>query len=182
MFSISWKKQVVCWIGAMVVVTAIAGSANALDAYRDRRGMFGGIGFGGGAAIQGGEAGGGGLVDFQIGAGATKNLTICLDVDLWLHATGYDLKFLVTPGPEVNYYFGDTGLFIRGGAGAAMTMIWPDEGDFDFKVGLDLGLGFGWEFFFTSKSAMGLVMEGDYILIIGDDIGMISFSMYFRFY
>jgi hypothetical protein len=95
---------------------------------------------------------------------------------------GNDMKFMITPGPEVNYYFGDTGLFLRGGAGAAMTMIWPDEADFNFKVGLDVGLGFGWEFFFTSKTALGLVMEGDYIVLSGDDIGMVSFSMFFRFY
>ncbi len=68
-------------------------------------------------------------------------------------------------------------------------MIWPDDPnpddpnkDFNFLVGLDLNLGLGWEFFFTGKSAMGLAMEGDYIIISGDDIGMLSFSMYFRFY
>jgi hypothetical protein len=184
MRNFSWKKQVVCWFGAMAVLTTIAGSANALEAYRDRRGFFGGFGLGGGAVFQGGETGGGGVLDFQLGAGATKNLTVCLDVDTWIQAMGYDVKLMVTPGPEVNYYFGDTGLFIRGGAGAAITMIWPDDPVEDFKllVGLDLNLGFGWEFFFTGKSAMGLVMEGDYVLLSGDDIGMLSFSMFFRFY
>ena len=69
-------------IFAVAMVATLSGSAAALDSYQDRRGFFSGIGLGGGGAFQDGNPGGAMLFDFQLGGGATKNLTLALAVGI----------------------------------------------------------------------------------------------------
>ena len=168
--------------------------ALALDGYQDRRGFFGGIGFGGGGVFAGSEPGGGIVFDFQLGGGATQNLTVALDTDLSIHILEHSRNLLLTPGPEVNYFFGETGIFARVGIGMALTFSWFEDTDFeipaggkkpddtDFRLGFDGSLGVGWEFFVNSDLALGLAFEGDYVVLNGDDIASFGFSFGLKHY
>jgi hypothetical protein len=174
-------------LGALALVAVFSSPAYALDAYQDRRGFFTGIGMGGGGAFQDGKPGGALLFDFQLGGGATKNLTLDLDTDLWIQIMDGYKNILLTPGPEVNYFFGDTGLFVRGGIGMALTFIRiedPPEGadDSDFKIGFDGSVGFGWEFFAGSDLAAGLAVVSDYVILDGDDIISVNFAIGLKYY
>ncbi len=159
----------------LALLLTAATNVNALDAYQDRKGVFGGFGLGGGLAFDGGEPGGGGVLDLQLGGGATKNITLAMDVDFWLQADENDTRFLITPGPELTYFFGDTGLFLRPGIAAALVMVWPEDEDFDFRAGVDIALGFGWEFFIGANIALGLTLEGEYIVMpSADDLASVG--------
>lgn len=177
---------------AVVIFVGIASPAQALDAYRDRRGFFAGLGLGGGGAFQDGSPGGALLFDFQLGGGASENLTFALDTDIWFHLMDEHNNFLLTPGPEVNYFFGDSGVFVRAGIGMALTWVRLDidedipgaEGldDTDFTIGFDSSVGVGWEFFGSSNWAFGLALEGDYIVLKGDDIFSVGFAVNLKYY
>ncbi len=182
-------------LGALVLAVAVGTPASALDAYQDRRGFFSGVGLGGGGAFRGGDPGGALLLDFQLGGGATKNLTFDMDLDLWFHLMDNQKNMLITPGPEVNYFFGDTGIFIRAGIGMALTFTWWDGGqddgagdggketeNNDFNIGFDGSIGAGWEFFANSDIAVGLAVEGDYIVLRGDDIISVGFLVSLKHY
>lgn len=180
--------------GCVVCVLTNSSPAAALDAHQDRRGFFGGVGLGGGGVFSGSEPGGGILFDFQLGGGATRQLTLCLDTDLWIHVLEKNRNMLLTPGPEINYYFGDTGVFVRVGVGVALTFSWYESAYFevppggkkpdnnDFRVGFDGSLGVGWEFFVGSNFALGIAVEADYVVLSGDDIASIGFSLGLRHY
>lgn len=186
MKKISIPKLTAAMLGAAMLVMIFSSQAYALDAYQDRRGFFAGIGTGGGVAIQGGNPGGAIMFDLQLGGGATKNLTLALDTDLWIQIMdGYN-NIVLTPGPEVNYFFGDTGMFIRGGIGMALDFIKydpePDNAD-KFKIGIDAGIGLGWEFFAGSDIAVGLALESDYVVLMdGDDIITVNFAIGLKYY
>ena len=158
MMNISSIKKLTPALGALVLIVVVSSPARALDAYQDRRGFFSGVGIGGGGAFQDGDPGGSLLLDFQLGGGATKQLTLALDIDLCFQLMDKHNNFLVTPGPEINYFFGETGIFIRGGVGMALTFTSYDavKGDIssggkkpensDFNIGFDGSVGVGWEF------------------------------------
>lgn len=181
-------------MSSVAMILTLSGTATALDSYQDRRGFFGGFGLGGGGAFSGSEPGGGILVDFQLGGGATQNLTVCLDTDLWIHILDTSRNLMLTPGPEVNYFFGDTGIFLRVGLGMALTFSWFEDSyfvvppggkrpsDTDFRLGFDGSLGVGWEFFVNSNLALGLALEGDYVVLNGDDIASVGFSFGLKHY
>lgn len=166
---------------AMALMATVAAPAGALDGYQDRRGLFTGIGLGGGAAFQDGDPGGALLLDLQLGGGATERLTLDLDVDFWFQSMENHDNWLITPGPEVNFFLYD-GLFIRGAIGMALTFMNPDAGDADFEIGFDGAVGAGWEFFAGSNLALGLCVEGDYVLLKGDDIISVGFLLSARYY
>lgn len=181
-------------VGGVAIFMTLASSASALDAYQDRRGFFGGIGLGGGGAFEGSSPGGALLFDFQLGGGAAQNVTLCLDTDLWIYVMDSNRNLLLTPGPELNYFFGDSGFFIRAGIGMALTFSWYDRvdddapaggkepGNTDFRLGFDGSLGVGFEFFANSNLAFGLAVEGDYIVLKGDDLASVGFSMSLKHY
>ncbi|MDJ0764671.1 MAG: hypothetical protein QNJ97_16955 [Myxococcota bacterium] len=176
---------------ASILIVAMATPVAALDAYRDRRGFFSGIGVGGGGALQDGDPGGAIMMDFQAGGGASQNLTLCLDLDLWFHLMDDHNNLLITPGPEVNYFFGDSGIFVRAGIGMALATRWEKdypagEDDTFFNIGFNGSLGGGWEFFGNSNLALGLALEGEYVLVKAIEevshIVTMGFAMNLRFY
>jgi hypothetical protein len=190
----SFKK----WLGLFcltMALTTICQSAFALDSYQDRRGVFWGIGIGGGGAfpISNDDPGGAVLFDIQIGGGANKNLTLSLDLDFSFQLLEDHKNFFITPGPELNYFFGETGLFIRAGLGMALNFVFIDEDksaqvpgegldDSDFRIGFDGSLGIGWEFFTNSNLAVGIAAEGDYVVIEGIDIAVVGFLLSLKHY
>ncbi len=163
---------------ALLVLTCTAAPAMAIDGYQDRKGLYGGLGTGGGVEFLGSDPGGGLFFDAQLGAGATQNFTLALDMDFWTHVFNGNKIYMLTPGPEVNFYIGDTGLFIRAGVGMAMT--WPKNQD--FMLGFDTSLGAGYEFFGGANTAMALAVEGDYMILDGPDIASIIFALNVKFY
>lgn len=187
----SLKKSALT-LGTLAVILALANPALALDSYQDRKGPFAGIGMGGGAAIQG-DPGGAFMFDLQLGGGATRNLTLAMDVDFWIDVMEDHNNFIVSPGPEVNYFFGDTGVFVQAGIGVALATRFtpriddgvtpPEDKDTDFTVGLDAGLGVGWEFFVSSNIALGIAAQGGYMLLSGqEDIVNIAFNFSMKYY
>jgi len=182
-------------ITALVLLASF--DANALDLYQDRRGPFTGIGFGGGAAFQNGDPGGAFFGDLQVGGGASEHLTLNLDVDVWFQLMDTHKNWLVNPGPELTYFFGDTGLYAR--AGIAMAFVYTlkeskknsdvisgdtpkTTDDNEFNLGGDFTLGFGYEFFMNSNLALDFGLEGDYVLKDGSDIISAAFTLGIRYY
>lgn len=179
-----------CVLAVTAALLTIASSASALDAYQDRRGAFAGVGLGGGAAFQGGESAGELMLDFQIGGGANQNLTFALDVDLWWQLFQDHTNFIVTPGPEVEYFFGDSGIFLR--LGVAMALLTRTEDvksevgvtnkESTFDLGFDGTAGLGWEFFVNSNIAAGLSLDADYMVTPNDDIVSAGVTLSLTYY
>lgn len=179
---------------ATMLVLSVASPSAALDAYQDRRGLFSGISIGGGAAIvPDSDTGGEILLDFQLGGGATENLTLAFDVDLWFQLFDAYQNWMVVPGPELNFFIWE-GLFVRAGFGMALVFVRGDEvqgprnpgsevDDNDFTLGFDGSLGLGYEFFANSNLALGLAIECDYFALDDyDDVVSVGFSFGIRYY
>lgn len=187
-----WKYPVAAAV--VLLAAALAVPARALDAYQDRRGIFSGIGLGGGGAfpVNGDDPGGAVLLDFQIGGGATQNLTFDFDIDLTFQLLDARKDLLVTPGPELNYFFGKTGLFVRAGIGMALDFGWIDaprdvpnfdrKEESDFRIGFEAAAGLGWEFFANANLAVGLWVEGDYVVLPDDDVAGVTFAVTLKYY
>ena len=178
----SMKKR---WVPltALFMLIVLSVPAQALDGFKDRRGLFWGMGFGGGGivAIPPGDTGGHILIDLQLGAGATQNLTLSFDTDVLVGLFEHERNFIFTPGPEVNYFFGSTGFFVRAGVGAAMSILNVNNAN-DFSIGFDSGVGFGYEFFVNSNLSLGVALETDYILRQGDDLLWFGFMFGLKYY
>lgn len=177
------SRRILMMMVPFLVLFAVSSSALALDGFKDRRGLFWGMGFGGGGivGIPSGDVGGHVLIDLQLGAGATQNLTLCLDTDVLIGIFDDQRNFVFTPGPEVNYFFGATGFFVRAGVGAAMSVVNVRNTN-DFNIGFDSGLGFGYEFFANTNLSIGAALEADYIVREGDDLVWFGFMVGLRYY
>ena len=174
-------------VGALVTLGALmclATSAHGLDKYQDRKGLFFGMGLGGGGVfhVPSGDIGGEGIYDLQLGAGATSNLTLALDIDISVIGFSDEIDLAIEPGPELAYFFGDTGIFLRAGLAAALNVIWIDGGAGDFAAGFNVDVGVGWEFFVLSKFAMGLALEAGYTVLPGNDNVCVVFMIGFKYY
>lgn len=183
--------------GALTACTLLvlaAGPAEALDAYQDRKGLFSGIGLGGGAVLSDDEAGGEFLFDLTLGGGATSDLTLALDIDVRYQRFDADRQnWMVVPGPQLDWFIAG-GLFIRAGVGLALVFAKGPEvadvpvpgkevKDNDFTIGFDATLGLGYEFFVNSNLALGLALEGDYYLLDEiEDVFGICFMLGLRYY
>ncbi len=166
------------------VVTTAGTGAHALQTYQDRKGLFFGMGIGGGGVfgIPSGDVGGEGIYDLQLGGGATSNLTLALDTDISVIGFADEITLAIIPGPELTYFFGETGLYLRGGLGAALTVVWVDGGSGEFNAGFDADVGFGWEFFVRARFAMYLGLEAGYTVLQGDDHVNVGFMIGFKNY
>lgn len=166
-----------------------AGSAQALDGHKDRSGAFAGIGLGGGAGLEDGEVAGSLMWDAQVGGGATPHLTLALDVDFWLQWYEDHRNFMVTPGPELSYFIGDSGVYVQFGIGMALkTRIFREQNSVvtedvrEFDVGFDMGAAVGWEFFASSNVAVGMNLGVDYVFVRPENLLMVGFAMTLKYY
>lgn len=181
---------VILTLAAGLAASTFSSGAMALDGNKDRRGAFAGIGLGGGAGFEDGDVAGSLMWDVQLGGGATQQLTLALDIDFWMQWYEGHRNFLITPGPEVSYFFGDTGLYLQLGIGMGLktaiseTTIIDDlkEDERHFDVGFDAGLAVGWEFFASSNVAVGLSLGADYVVIRPDNLLMVGFAMTLKYY
>jgi hypothetical protein len=177
------KKTAMAAFGCAVLLLTLSTSARALDAAKDRRGLFWGMGFGGGGSLMlpSADAGGHVLFDLQLGAGVSKHVTLGFDVDVAIVIFEGVNNTIITPGPEINFFLGDSGLFVRGGVGVAMSVVKAGN-DSDFAIGFDVGAGFGWEFFANTNLALGVAAEVDYIVRQGQDLMMFGFMFDLKYY
>lgn len=157
-----------------VAMTMLASQAFALDAYKDRRGLFAGLNLGGGAGFAGvdsaGEATGldknrqlGLHLGAEVGGGLTKTITGALETNWWIRTVRLNERKLnhqhLSLLPFVRWFIWD-GLNIGAGTGLAYT-VFDTERDgvetFRYReMGLALKAGAGYEFFVNGTIAAGI--------------------------
>ena len=143
--------------------------------------------------MQDGETGGEFLADLQLGGGATKRITLALDIDLRFQLMDQHQNWMVVPGPELNIFI-IGGFFVRAGVGLAFVFVKQDADEEaltpgkdpeanDFELAFDGSIGLGYEFFTGSNLALGLAIEADYFAI-GDkqDVISLGFAFGIRYY
>jgi hypothetical protein len=164
---------------------ATAFDAAALDGYRDRRGIFTGIGIGGAAAIQDKQFGGEAGLELQLGGGAAKWLAVSLDVDGLMQRVDGKTNWILAPGPQIDIFILNA-LFVSAGVG--LGFVFPDD-DFlpngeSFTLALKASGALGYEFFVGADVAIDLAFEGDYFAIGdgGKDAACFGFWLSFRYY
>lgn len=150
-----------------------ASSAFALDGYADRKGVFVGLGLGGGVGAvdmdkQGSHAGFddgrqlGASLHGIIGGGVNENILLGLGVNTWLRSVevgsqksfNQHWNFLATGN-----FFLIEGLYVEGGAGFAYGVYNYEAGNTyseNNEMGLALRGGVGYEFFLNGTQAMGV--------------------------
>ena len=160
----------------------VATDASALDGYQDRKGMFAGVGIGGGAAIQNDNVGGDMLLDVQLGGAPSNRVTFALDLDVRLQLVEGNSNWYLVPGPEFNFFLSDA-IFIRLGVGLAFVFPEEDVMGKSLTLGMDASVGVGYEFFVNSNWAIDLAVEGDYFLLDNiEDVVTIGFTIGLKFY
>lgn len=163
-------------IAAAVVLGALCVSSNAfaLDAYQDRRGLFAGVGLGGGpgAASVDNVADITGLDDGRqmglhfnvlVGGGITERLTGAAEASWWIrtvqlgerHLDHQHFSFM----PVVSFFLFE-GLHLKGGAGLAYASFDAERSGVSVhhyrEMGLAAKAGAGWEFFLNGTVAAGV--------------------------
>ncbi|MCA9539682.1 MAG: outer membrane beta-barrel protein, partial [Myxococcales bacterium] len=148
-------RRLLALLSALVVL-GLAGQAFALDAYRDRRGMYYGLGIGGGANkfdTDKAENRIGFHLRGRVGGGISQNLT--LDGELGWRIESYEqgaadvTNQFLTLYVGANYFVTD-GLYIRGMGGLAhlltsveVNLLGAKATDDDSETGLGVGAGAG---------------------------------------
>lgn len=168
-----------------IIVTTICllfvGQALALDGYRDRRGLFYGVGFGGGqtkADTDGADSHIGYNFRARIGGGIDKNLT--LDAELGLNTVSYsqsgvDVEQNVSTVAIGGNLFVRDGLYLRLQGGIAELSVSADGNNGDTETGLFLGGGAGYEFFANADLAIGLGVDFQHQMY--DDLNLSSLNL-----
>ena len=139
--------------------------AMALDGYRDRRGLFYGVGFGGGqtkADTDGADSHIGYNFRARIGGGIDKNLT--LDAEIGLNTVSYsqsstDVEQSVSTVAVGGNFFVRDGLYFRMQGGIAELSVTANGNSEGTETGLFLGGGVGYEFFANADLAIGLGVD-----------------------
>lgn len=174
-----FNKHILLAMGVSAALLLISSNSMALDAAYSRTGGFTGFGLGGGAALfLDADPSGDVDLNLQAGVGATEKFTVALNVDGRLMINKDYLVGVIVPGPEFSFFVWE-GLYIHAGAGVAMTI--PDNAD--FTVGMDIGVGIGYEKFINTNLAGYLSMDVDYFLINDySDVITVGFWMGLRYY
>lgn len=173
--------------------------ATALDGYRDRRGLFGGLSLGGGvgAAATDGELTGidkgrklGMHLSGILGAGATRNFVFAAEGNWWgrtVLLNDFELEHNHFSLNAVGEFFLVEGLYLEGGAGIAYgafetlrrTQMITRYGE----MGLAVKGGGGVEFFAGSDMAFGLrVGYTRHFYQVGKNFDTISAALSVRWY
>lgn len=179
---------------AALMVIGLAGEAFALDGWRDRKGIYYGLGLGGGSAqpdTDGADSRLGLHLRGRIGGGVNKHVALDGELGWRYQSTEEDrgLSEVTITEQFVTLYVGGNffvfdGLYIRAFGGLAYliqsfdvkTPI-GDGFDDDSYTGLGVGAGVGYEFFASSDLAIGV--GGDFQHQIFDDfaVNQINFGV-----
>ncbi len=161
---------------------AISSNAAALKPAYSRKGIFTGFGLGGGISLplEGtldplGDI----ALNLQLGIGASERVTVALDIDSHLDINNDIFGGLIVPGPTVTVFI-IKGFNIHASIGAAITFWENLDG---VKIGMDAGIGVGYEIWFKTKWAAYFNIDADYMLINEfPDLMTINFWMGLRYY
>lgn len=165
-------KRIVA-IATLIVASLFTADAFALDAYKDRRGIFAGVGLGGGfgsAEVDPGEELTGleereaGLaLRLEVGGGAMQSLIISGQFNWWLRSVEANDKTL--SHNHTNFlgnvaFFPLDFLYVTGGVGMAYSSFDVDVGGIDIRdyseIGFAMKGGVGAEFWVNGTIATGL--------------------------
>ena len=164
-------------LGASLALTALlllltTSQAVALDGYEDRRGLFGGIGIGGGVGLVNSPEGETGIDSGRkvgmhlhgiIGGGARKDLVFGAEGNWWLRTVQLGDNALehhhLSFNGVVNYFILDA-FYLDGGVGMAYTIYDAQRDNQQVlryqELGLSAKAGAGFEFFVNSNTAIGM--------------------------
>lgn len=163
---------------AALATLTVASPASALDAYRDRTGIFygGGLGFGAGKPdYTGAETKAGFNVDGRIGGGLTQNLT--LDFDLGLTRQLGVENTLLTGFVGANLFpVGDLSVRLKGGVAYASVA------DADSATGLGVGGGLNYEFWANADLAVGVGVDFQHHFYDDFAFNALNFGLSFTHY
>jgi hypothetical protein len=133
----------------------------------DRRGFYVGVGAGGGAYAFGSDFAPAARLDFALGGGVTKRLTLGIDTYLNLLPTIGDFGVSLGADLEARIFVWE-GLFVGVGGGVAGVPTNEDEPQLQVGVG-GLG-GLGYEFFLNATAAMAVDLHYDIRAVPGGEL------------
>ena len=157
----------------LLLLTLLCAQAFALDGYKDRRGLFGGLSVGGGAGAvnseltnetTGAESGRklGLHLSGMVGGGVSQNLLFAGEASMWLRTVELGDRQLEHNHLSFNAvanFFVIEGFFLEGGGGLAYAIFDTSrdgEATHYQELGLALKGGAGFEFFINSDAAIGV--------------------------
>lgn len=185
---------------ALVMMMTVSAQAFALDGYQDRRGIFGGLGIGGGVGLvesdnptdetgidQGRKLG----LHLQgvLGGGVSDKLTFGAEGNWWirtvqLNGNGLEHHHLSFAG-VANFYLIE-GFYLSGGVGLAYAIYDVERQNQETFRYQELGLagkvGGGFEFFVNSQLAMGMQANYTRHVYSNGDFDTISGGLTLRWY
>lgn len=190
------------WIGsiALFAVMFVAGQASALDAYKDRRGLFAGLNIGGGAGFAGidnvNELTGleenrqmGLHLGAEVGGGLSKRLTGALEGNWWIRTVrlnNHSLDHQHLSFMPVGRFFIYDGLNVGLGVGLAYAVFDTERDGVETyryrEMGLAAKLGVGYEYFINGTIAVGLDVNYTRHLYNRADFDTLGANITFRWY
>ena len=170
-----------------IALSLCAGPALALDGYQKRKGIFYGLGFGGGH-IKGDAEGSEGHIGYnfraRIGGGVNEQLT--LDAELGFSNASYtqnDAKVedsTRTIGVGANVFLGkDLYVRLQGGIADTTSEIGPTSND---ETGLFVAGGAGYEFFANADLAIGVGVDFQHQMYDDSNVNALNFGVTANWY
>jgi len=157
-----------------LTIMSISSSAFALDGYADRRGLFSGIGLGGGVGLVESENGSTGIdqgrklgmhMSAIVGGGASEHIVVGGEANWWARTAQIGTRNLSHHHLSFNAIadvFILDGFYLEGGGGLAYTIFDAERSGQQIIRYQELGLavkgGAGFEFFVNSQVAIGMKM------------------------
>lgn len=192
------NRRVSALLAALMII-GLAGEAFALDGYRDRRGIFYGLGIGGGANqfdTDGADNQLGFHIRGRVGGGINERVT--LDGELGYRTESEESDGLsgeLTVSRDflslymgANFFVFD-GLYLRAMGGlnqlvVTATLDGPvgSTSDDDSTTGLGLGGGIGYEFFASADLAIGIGFDFQYLMYDDFTANQMNFGAQFNWY
>ncbi|MCK6569814.1 porin family protein [Myxococcota bacterium] len=156
----------------------LPGTASALDAYRDRTGLFygGGLGFGAGKSdADGAETKAGLNLSGRIGGGVNENLTLDFTMGL---TKQLDVDTTLVSG------FVGTNLFVAGDLSVRLMggIAHASLDGADGETGFGAGAGLGYEFWANADLAVGVGADYQHLFFDAGSFNTINFGVTFTVY
>ena len=170
-----WAVALAAVVAGATVALAAAPRAEALEGYRDRRGLYGGFHVGGAAAMTPGNTDPAITVGTEIGGGATRTFTVGLNAELSLLLDGGSNQTVVFRPAVDARFFAWQGLHFDALVGLAWWSV-SQAGD---KAGFAAGGVVGYEFFVSARGAVDVQAGFEHHFLKGDDanMGTVRFGM-----
>lgn len=178
-------------------VLGIASQALALDGYRDRRGLFYGLGLGGGSFqtdADNAESSLGFHLRGRVGGGINERVTLDGELGWRFHSeeTNVGIGKITLDYDIITAYIGGSffvfdGLYIRAMGGLAHLVVGAEStggltAEDHSETGLGLGAGAGYEFFATSDLAIGIGADFQLLMFDDTDANLINFGVQATWY